>query len=962
MSKPARKYTFNNNYQAKGIRNEVDNKKVDNRGNWPYSFFQRSINNEQQIKVQSYTSNFDHSKIPYLMSSELSPIEILVNKYHNATQNNEKLSKSDKLRVENYLNKQQKKIEEDFKLLEKSQLNANVETVEGKIRKLFLVCDKYIENNDNDMIFYVYQKLNEYIIPTMYNDKLDKIKNIISKLDVIKLQFVKYHGSMPPLNENGFKSLDLWQKDVIKKIDDKKSVIVQAPTSAGKSIITGYLYLNANIKVLVVVPTDILAWQTSSMIGKIMNKDIPIITNTYETSIYREELIKRINTSGIVVGTPKQLLDYLPFINIQFDWVVIDEIHMIGKDNCSDMENILKIYNNIPTLVLSATIGNVEYLQEWFNKIGTNMELVKCDKRFFNFQHFYYNNGFIRIHPLSMINIEEFENGEILTKTINSTPPDIWDLYIKLSKYFDLGDLDIYKYFDRNIRITLNDAYNYNKKLIEFMVIKTKTNRDDIYKILNIYSENYINNNINYVNLALDLKNNNKTPALIFKINSYECLELVNDFSKKVKYMENEKYPNLIKERLKENDKYIMKEKQKEKLVINGKKLSDMGEKRLCKEILKGTFDNKDEEEVYEINIYEPHPDFIFNKNQYFTKEYIKDIATNMKIYFPPNGDEYHYIIDLLWRGVGVYVKGLPEPYLRLIQNLACSSKLAIVFSDETLVFGVSMPFRTTVITNDPNVDCMLYHQMAGRAGRRGLDKEGNIIFVNNSWDRIKELSTNKIPNIIGCDTTIFGYFIGEKISNNNKWEQVKYNYLNEEINNTVNEYYLTIDKNREKLWDFVNVDDINLLNLMWRFRKDKLCIIVPFLITYIRKIYCKCSFKDENIQIDFANFILPFLEEGDIECNNIHINKYKLFDHLDKLELSVSRKIDSNISRSIRENRIIVNNNTIYRDKILNFGEKLRIIQHYFYYSKEENIAKMIAKLLTRIWWMYHSSSPLMK
>ena len=42
------------------------------------------------------------------------------------------------------------------------------------------------------------------------------------------------------------------------------------------------------------------------------------------------------------------------------------------------------------------------------------------------------------------------------------------------------------------------------------------------------------------------------------------------------------------------------------------------------------------------------------------------------------------------------------------------------------------MPFRSVVIVKDDKhsdtLDSMLFQQMCGRAGRRGLDKEGNII------------------------------------------------------------------------------------------------------------------------------------------------------------------------------------------------------------------------------------------
>ena len=80
------------------------------------------------------------------------------------------------------------------------------------------------------------------------------------------------------------------------------------------------------MKALIVVPTDILAWQMAAMVGKINGKDIPLVTQTYQSSPKRDELIERINSTGIVVGTPQFLLDILPLVDIKFDWLVIDEI------------------------------------------------------------------------------------------------------------------------------------------------------------------------------------------------------------------------------------------------------------------------------------------------------------------------------------------------------------------------------------------------------------------------------------------------------------------------------------------------------------------------------------------------------------------------------------------------------------------------------------------------------------
>jgi len=45
-------------------------------------------------------------------------------------------------------------------------------------------------------------------------------------------------------------------------------------------------------------------------------------------------------------------------------------------------------------------------------------------------------------------------------------------------------------------------------------------------------------------------------------------------------------------------------------------------------------------------------------------------------------------------------------------------------------------------------------------------------------------------------------------------------------------------------------------------------------------------------------------------------------------------------------------------RENLIQYGNLLKIIQHYCYHSKITGVAKLLAKLLTRIWWIYHNSS----
>ena len=940
----------NNNYQQKKSKQKSE------KGFWEYSRFQKRENdiNEQFLKSRCPSGNFDHNKIENMMYPKKSKEDIILDKYYN----NEKLRSDEKVIANNIISKRKREIELDIEKINKFGLNSkDINTDEGRIRKLLLVAEQKIKSKENKMLYYVSQKLNEFDIPQhIYNEFkniFDNIEEMTKDLDKIKLQFNDFHSNMPPLNEKGFNSLDPFQKEVIQNINDNISTIVQAPTSSGKSILTGYLYTKPNMKALVVVPTDILAWQMSSMIGKIVKKDIPIITETYQTSPKRDKLIEKIQNSGIVVGTPSYLLDFLPLLNINFDWLVIDEIHMIGHDSCYEMESISKVYSNCKLLALSATIGNVEELEDWFKKIGfDNIKTVKCEKRFFNLQQHFYNNRKInRIHPLSMVNVNDFKDKSILEKNINITPPDIWDLVMKID-FDDNNHLNPYNYFQEEQRIKLDEANDYFKKVLNYMV--NKLSIEIVEDILDEYKNiNLTDKKEKLVNLAFTLKNDNKTPAIIFQTDTFKCLELVKQFSKDVKYLEDRKYPNLFKERLKMQSKAKSLGKKKDKMKIN-----DMGEKKLQKAMMNGDLDVFDNN--MDISLNEPHKDFIFNKHQKITEYDIQKWNKELGNFFPLNGIEYHYIIDLLWRGVGVYVRGLPDPYLRIVQNLACDGELAIVFSDESLVFGVSMPFRTTVITND-NINSMMYHQMAGRAGRRGLDKEGNVVFINNTWDNIKKLSISSIPNIKGQNKYCYGINISTKLSSDSFWENIKGNQLNTQFSNE-----LYNNKNIFQKWKFIDTDDKNLNHMMWKLRNSDDCLRYPFLLTFIRKLFSNSNPTNEKSQIDFAHFMLSYTFIKELNDENYlqeldSCEKFKIKSMMNSMDLNVPDNIDKKIYECIRANKLIYEKDYYLREEIIKFSENIKHIQHYFYHSNEVNITRLIGKLLTRMWWIYHSSSPIM-
>ena len=94
-------------------------------------------------------------------------------------------------------------------------------------------------------------------------------------------------------------------------------------------------------------------------------------------------------------------------------------------------------------------------------------------------------------------------------------------------------------------------------------------------------------------------------------------------------------------------------------------------------------------------------------------------------------------LFQLLKRGIGLYLTSLPDAYNWIVQRLLSQKQLGIVISDRTLCLGIDLPIRFVALTGykDPHYTTSDYLQMSGRAGRRGKDKQGNIIFHGVSKD-----------------------------------------------------------------------------------------------------------------------------------------------------------------------------------------------------------------------------------
>lgn len=984
---------------------QVQTGKSDSRGYWEYQFFQKTKKKgensmeEQNIKVQMRPDNmFDPKYINDYINPPKPKEIVILEKY----ENKQKLSKAEEIILNNYIEKRDKAIKNDIEDIKKNGINAKPQTKEGRLRLLLTTLQQQIKKNNTDIICNIYLRLQEDQfkmtdeIYKEYKNDIEKMNSIVQNCDLIELQFTKLHNQMPPLNSKGFQKFDDWQVKIIENINNNISTILSAPTSAGKTVLSGYATTKG--KTLIVVPTDALAWQMASYVGGILNKDIPILTPTHMTIPKRDMMVDLINSSEALVGTADTIVDFLPLINVKFDWIIFDEIHMIGKKEGCDMEIIAKVFNDVPFLALSATIGNVNELGEWFQKINDSrkVEIIDCKDRFFNLQKYFYNsktNKIDMINPLSMIEVDDFKTKTVLQKTLQPTPQDTWTLYKKICQiYGNLNEYNHTEYFGKTERIHLSKSSQYFSDLLKYLC--DNFDNDKISCILNSFKHDSLDNEtVNIYDLIFLLKNEHKTPVIIFQKDTLACLRLVRQLSKMIDKKEHKKYPKLLADRLKEHKTFKKLEKQLEKnefkipTIQNNtpgktdKKEESNKEKKLF------LSDNDEYKKLFEsftlTSLQEPTPEFNINTEQYFSEGTVEEWVNKLKRYFPSSGNEYHFIIKLLWRGVGVYCKGLPDPYLRLVQSLASKKLLAVVFSDMSLVFGVSMPFRTVVIYRDSTVedtlDTMLYCQMAGRAGRRGLDKEGNIIFAGYSWSRIQELSTSKTPIVQGINIINnmipHAMKIAELKNNSQNWLSIFSNPLNKNNDEEQLEMYREMESNYENSWNFAMNDDINYLHMNWCLRKSDDGLIASYLIPYICKGFDQSDPDSENDQVKVALFLSHFINVKEYNDDNNLLEESTLFQQqsfsqikkkLNNIQLFIPSKIDGRVFNSIKQNKLLkfdTEQETGHiRQQLIEFGLKIRTIQHYCYHSKMITVARLLGKLCTRIWWIYHTSSPLTK
>ena len=732
---------------------------------------------------------------------------------------NEKLIKDDLMKIDYaFQSISEKNYMEKFNYLKTEEAK---QIFKVKLLEYFVKLQKEEKKDYMSQILILYYSLkygqHEYILNDInYQKIMRRLDKKFRDCDTKSYLMKECSDLLPPLNfwDKGEYKLDEWQKTVIQFIKQNKSILVKAPTSSGKTFVamaTGILHH----KILYVCPAKPVAFQVGANFIKMGYRVHYLVENMGHLSYD--------NQTNIFIGTPDVIEQYLPKIYTDFNYAVFDEIH-----NLNDMiqyENIIKCIR-CPFLALSATIDNIEFLRDIFQKIhpDMNIEYVEYKKRFINIQRWVYNDKLTDLHPLSCLDLSDFNS----IQNIPFTPKDLINLYESIYDIFEKDDLEDEieylspdKYFSKDKLLTLDDTKDYESflklglkdiydKYPDYMIEITNLFRAP--EVLNHPPVRSKSNNI--IQLFKDCKEKDLLPMLYFHtreevskeifLNLYEDLQNEEHINYPFHYDILQKKSELFQKytekrtvysesiKIKTNDARTEKTEKMSRYDKDQKNkyISDMTDyynkciykcEGKAKSNLVNEYNNFIENPDFrDMDVFKKHSEYVFSRGEPMSGEEIKSIRREIKKSIDLTVDYENPYFQLLKRGIGLYVSSMPDVYNWILQRLMSERKLGIVISDKTLCLGIDLPIRSVVLTGykDPEYTTSDYLQMSGRAGRRGHDTQGNIIFHN--VPNYLDLMKGELPKIIGSDIHLGNsYQVIHDLNRNIKTE-----HLNWKINN----------------------------------------------------------------------------------------------------------------------------------------------------------------------------------
>ncbi|KAI5815299.1 hypothetical protein BZA77DRAFT_282187 [Pyronema omphalodes] len=626
---------------------------------------------------------------------------------------------------------------------------------------------------------------------------------------------------------------DRWQREVLDEIDNDNSVLVVAPTSAGKTFIS----FHAMEKVLKAADDGILVYvaPTKALVNQIAAEVMSRFRKNYKTS---GKTVWAIHTRDYRVNDPSncQILVTVPHIlaimllaptnankwSPRVKRIIFDEVHSIGNADDGLVWEQLLLLAPCPIIALSATVGNPEEFSDWLQStqgaMGHKLTMIKHPYRYSDLSKYIYKpttqetklftglgkldkfgqvafiDGLKAVHPVCSL----LDASQGMPDDLSLEPKDCLTLYLAMKQVMTKSHpvpkaLDYTQVFGMDGTVIKKiDVINWEislKSVLKDWMSDSTSPFQDLLKLLskdvNLLSVNHdsetrdptlqdaSNETENdddeedeykepdisgkaedekpserkplfrdTLPLLRELHAQNALPAILFcydrKMCGLICLWLYKDLidGENAWRATDPKFQSILAQWEAWKKARSSRSAKPKPLVVQSK--DEM--QREIAEAESGFIENFDP--------MEPSPGFSFAdpkkcSNAEFEEE-ISYLLRDPALATSP-------LIQCLKRGVGIHHAGMNRKYRQAVEMLFRRGFLRVVIATGTLALGINMPCKTVIFAGDSvYLTALNYRQAAGRAGRRGFDLIGNVIFLDIPTNRALKLMSSRLPSLMG--------------------------------------------------------------------------------------------------------------------------------------------------------------------------------------------------------------------
>jgi superfamily II RNA helicase len=286
------------------------------------------------------------------------------------------------------------------------------------------------------------------------------------------------------------------------------------------------------------------------------------------------------------------------------------------------------------------------------------------------------------------------------------------------------------------------------------------------------------------------------------------------------------------------------------------------------------------------------------------------------------NLPEYIHIVSLLRKGIAIHHAGIMPVLREMIEILFSKGYIKLLFATETFSVGINMPTKSVIFCDVSKFDghnqrflySHEYTQMAGRAGRRGIDNIGYVIHLTNLFKNTDitsirtmlkgkpqmlvskfKISYNLLLNLIDINETDYLQYINKSMIQN-------------ELNNEIKTYQNNIDELTNKI------------NSIKKILSDSSCVKTPEETIYkyieLKKLYVSSvNKKKKNAERELNQLVDEYPEiENDMKYilhyNELNNNLLNTKEQLHNTSLYLQNTINKTL-------KIMETNNFIQESKL---------------------------------------------